>query len=171
MIFHLHKIQRFGIPLSISLGYATCASNQPNVLWITSEDNETELGRDGDTYSNTLNIDRLTIRFVRFRRCWSSAPACAPQVPRLFLVCMRQAWARTASVAESNCLTTSNDVRRFSRLRDTIVRSIQRWMTTLRTRLRNGQFYESTGRSRCRYHFQSPKPLTARPFAAQRLGL
>ncbi|MEM9366890.1 MAG: sulfatase [Planctomycetota bacterium] len=54
------------------------ADNRPNILWITSEDNGTELGCYGDTYANTPNIDGLASRSLRFKTCWSNAPVCAP---------------------------------------------------------------------------------------------
>lgn len=54
------------------------AGEQPNILWITSEDNGPELGCYGDTYAVTPNIDALAEKSLRFQRCWSNAPVCAP---------------------------------------------------------------------------------------------
>lgn len=51
---------------------------QPNILWITSEDNGPQLGCYGDEYANTPNIDALAQRSLRYHRCWSNAPVCAP---------------------------------------------------------------------------------------------
>lgn len=66
--------------LSISIGLANGrqANNQPNILWITSEDNGPELGCYGDDYAVTPNIDTLAKKSLRYRRCWSNAPVCAP---------------------------------------------------------------------------------------------
>jgi uncharacterized sulfatase len=57
---------------------ATCAADQPNILWITSEDNGPELGCYGDSYAVTPNIDALAAQSLSFKRCWSNAPVCAP---------------------------------------------------------------------------------------------
>ena len=54
------------------------ADSRPNILWITSEDNGTELGCYGDTYADTPNIDGLAARSLQFKTCWSNAPVCAP---------------------------------------------------------------------------------------------
>lgn len=50
----------------------------PNILWITSEDNGPQLGCYGDEYAKTPNIDALAQRSLRYHRCWSNAPVCAP---------------------------------------------------------------------------------------------
>jgi uncharacterized sulfatase len=47
-------------------------------LWITSEDNGPQLGCYGDSYADTPNIDGLAAKSLRYRRCWSNAPVCAP---------------------------------------------------------------------------------------------
>ncbi len=60
-----------------SLGSAD-AADRPNILWITSEDNGVELGCYGDDYAVTPNIDSLASRSLRYERCWSNAPVCAP---------------------------------------------------------------------------------------------
>ncbi len=54
------------------------AADQPNILWITSEDNGPQLGCYGDRYAVTPNIDALAAKSLRFQRCWSNAPVCAP---------------------------------------------------------------------------------------------
>lgn len=54
------------------------AEDRPNILWITSEDNGPQLGCYGDTYAVTPNIDALAEKSLRYRRCWSNAPVCAP---------------------------------------------------------------------------------------------
>ena len=57
---------------------ATATGATPNILWITSEDNGPQLGCYGDKYANTPNIDALAERSLRYHRCWSNAPVCAP---------------------------------------------------------------------------------------------
>lgn len=54
------------------------AADRPNILWLTSEDNGPNYGCYGDTYATTPNIDALAAKGVRFKRCWSNAPVCAP---------------------------------------------------------------------------------------------
>ena len=56
----------------------SCHAAQPNILWITSEDNGIELGCYGDDYATSPNIDSLAARGIRFDNCWSNAPVCAP---------------------------------------------------------------------------------------------
>mgnify|MGYP001138073304 FL=1 len=57
---------------------AAATGAQPNILWITSEDNGPQLGCYGDEYANTPNIDALAKKSLRYHRCWSNAPVCAP---------------------------------------------------------------------------------------------
>ncbi len=57
---------------------ASFAADRPNILWITSEDNGPQLGCYGDQYAETPNIDALAAKSLRYRRCWSNAPVCAP---------------------------------------------------------------------------------------------
>ncbi|MDP1563018.1 MAG: sulfatase-like hydrolase/transferase [Pirellulaceae bacterium] len=52
--------------------------DQPNILWITSEDNGPELGCYGDPMAVTPNLDRLAALGMRYQHCWSNAPVCAP---------------------------------------------------------------------------------------------
>lgn len=51
---------------------------RPNIVWITSEDNGPQLGCYGDPWAVTPNLDQLASRSIRFTRCWSNAPVCAP---------------------------------------------------------------------------------------------
>src|SRR5262245_13876048 len=50
----------------------------PNILWITSEDHGPHLGCYGDKLARTPNLDKLAARGMRYRRCWSNGPVCAP---------------------------------------------------------------------------------------------
>jgi len=76
---------------SVDYSIATCmaglgdgkASNlaetsRPNIVWITSEDNGPQLACYGDRLAVTPNLDQLAARSIRFTRCWSNAPVCAP---------------------------------------------------------------------------------------------
>lgn len=54
------------------------AADRPNILWLTSEDNGPQYGCYGDTYATTPHIDALAAKGIRFKRCWSNAPVCAP---------------------------------------------------------------------------------------------
>lgn len=74
---------RVGWLLGAALGVvlpaaAALAADRPNILWLTSEDNGPQLGCYGDAYAVTPNLDALAARGLRFRRCWSVAPVCAP---------------------------------------------------------------------------------------------
>ena len=54
------------------------ANDQPNILWLTSEDHGPHMGCYGDAYATTPHVDALAKRGLRFARCWSNAPVCAP---------------------------------------------------------------------------------------------
>jgi uncharacterized sulfatase len=54
------------------------ADDRPNVVWIVGEDMGPELGCYGDPNAVTPNIDRLAREGVRFTRCFTHAPVCAP---------------------------------------------------------------------------------------------
>jgi arylsulfatase A-like enzyme len=51
---------------------------RPNILWITCEDINPQLGCFGDTYAETPNLDRFAAGALRYPHCWSTAPVCAP---------------------------------------------------------------------------------------------
>ena len=54
------------------------AAAQPNILWISSEDNGPHLGVYGDSYADTPNLDALGRMGMIYRNAWSTAPVCAP---------------------------------------------------------------------------------------------
>ena len=54
------------------------AAQQPNILWITSEDHGPEMGCYGDPLAVTPNVDALASKGMRFDLAWSCAPVCAP---------------------------------------------------------------------------------------------
>ena len=73
------NFSRMQFLLIATLSIATVATGeQPNILWLTSEDNGPQLGCYGDEYARTPNIDALAKRSLRYHRCWSNAPVCAP---------------------------------------------------------------------------------------------
>ncbi len=51
---------------------------RPNILWLVSEDHGPHLGCLGDTQATTPHADRLATKGLRYQRCWSNAPVCAP---------------------------------------------------------------------------------------------
>lgn len=57
---------------------AVTSAALPNIVWIVSEDHGPHLGCYGDSYATTPSVDRLASRGLRFSRCWSNAPVCAP---------------------------------------------------------------------------------------------
>jgi arylsulfatase A-like enzyme len=68
-----------GVMLAVVLSPALAtAQEQPNILWLSSEDNGPQLGAYGDRYSATPALDALAARGVRFTRAWATAPVCAP---------------------------------------------------------------------------------------------
>src|SRR5688572_17195056 len=54
------------------------AADQPNILWLTSEDHGPEMGCYGDKNARTPNVDALAARGMIFTRAWSCVPVCAP---------------------------------------------------------------------------------------------
>jgi arylsulfatase A-like enzyme len=68
-----------GLVLAAFLGDVACAADhRPNVVWITAEDHGPHLGCYGDPVAVTPNLDRLAARGLRYERCWSVCPVCAP---------------------------------------------------------------------------------------------
>jgi N-sulfoglucosamine sulfohydrolase len=53
------------------------ASERPNILWITSEDNSPYLGCYGDPQAYTPRLDRLAAEGVRYRNAFANAPVCS----------------------------------------------------------------------------------------------
>lgn len=52
--------------------------SRPNVVWIVSEDHGPHLGCYGDSFATTPHVDGLAKTGLRYTRCWSNAPVCAP---------------------------------------------------------------------------------------------
>lgn len=61
-----------------ALALLPLARAQPNILWISSEDNGPHLGVYGDSYATTPHLDALGRKGMIYRHAWSTAPVCAP---------------------------------------------------------------------------------------------
>ena len=59
-------------------GSAATAAERPNIVWIVWEDSSPNLGCYGDPDAVTPNLDKLAKSGVRFDRCFTHAPVCAP---------------------------------------------------------------------------------------------
>lgn len=68
----------FALLLSISPAIVCGATDRPNFVWVTSEDNGKQLGCYGDAFANTPHLDALAARGVCYDNAWSNAPVCAP---------------------------------------------------------------------------------------------
>ncbi|HKK64080.1 MAG TPA: sulfatase-like hydrolase/transferase, partial [Bacteroidales bacterium] len=61
------------------LGIYLNAQESPNILWLTSEDNNVDwIGCYGNPYAETPNIDKLASEGFRYTHVYASAPVCAP---------------------------------------------------------------------------------------------
>ncbi len=54
------------------------ALDQPNILWLTSEDHGPHMGCYGDRLARTPNVDALARKGMIYTRVWSCVPVCAP---------------------------------------------------------------------------------------------
>lgn len=56
------------------------ADDKPNILWLTSEDNNvTWVGCYGNPYAETPHIDKLATEGFQYMHCYANAPVCASQ--------------------------------------------------------------------------------------------
>ena len=62
----------------VPAGLGVAGAAQPNIVWIVSEDHGPHLGCYGDSYATTPHVDRLASMSLKYARCWSNAPVCAP---------------------------------------------------------------------------------------------
>jgi uncharacterized sulfatase len=58
--------------------YAAAEDQRPNIVFIASEDISPDLGCYGNKFVHTPNLDKLASEGVRFTRCFTHAPVCAP---------------------------------------------------------------------------------------------
>ena len=57
----------------------TEAEDRPNILWLTSEDNNVDwVGCYGNPHAETPNIDALAKEGFQYMHCYANAPVCAP---------------------------------------------------------------------------------------------
>jgi N-sulfoglucosamine sulfohydrolase len=68
------------ILLSLVLLFSSAsAQERPNILWLTSEDNNIHwVGCYGNEHAETPNIDALATEGFRYTHCYANAPVCAP---------------------------------------------------------------------------------------------
>lgn len=64
--------------LACATGPLLHAADKPNILWISTEDINPNLGCYGDPYAETPNLDALAKKGMIFLHAWSNAPVCAP---------------------------------------------------------------------------------------------
>ena len=64
--------------LAAVFSHLALASDQPNILWLTSEDHGPEMGCYGDKLARTPNVNGLAAKGMIFKHAWSVAPVCAP---------------------------------------------------------------------------------------------
>lgn len=63
----------------LSFSFFSYADNRPNILWITSEDNNVNwVGAYGNDHVQTPNIDILASEGFKYTEAYSNAPVCAP---------------------------------------------------------------------------------------------
>jgi arylsulfatase A-like enzyme len=75
---HLELKFLFAALLIIGPAYLK-AQEKPNILWLTSEDNNIHwVGCYGNENAETPNIDALAVEGFRYTHCYANAPVCAP---------------------------------------------------------------------------------------------
>src|SRR3546814_1105203 len=66
------------VPLLFSCDRGQALVEQPNILWLVSEDNGPFLGCYGVTFSTTPNLYRLSSEGILFYNAFSASPLFAP---------------------------------------------------------------------------------------------
>ena len=74
---------RFLLQVSLLIGFVSVtganALEKPNILWITSEDNNVHwVGCYGNPHADTPNLDKLAGEGFLYLNCFANAPVCAP---------------------------------------------------------------------------------------------
>ncbi|HEY5653349.1 MAG TPA: sulfatase-like hydrolase/transferase [Pontiella sp.] len=65
--------------LLIITAFQSVATERPNILWLTSEDNNINwVGCYGNPYAETPYIDQLATEGFQYMHCYANAPVCAP---------------------------------------------------------------------------------------------
>jgi len=62
----------------LAAGALAAQPKRPNIVWITCEDMGPHIGCFGDSFAKTPVLDGLAAHGLRYKRCWSNAPVCAP---------------------------------------------------------------------------------------------
>lgn len=75
--YMMNVLKQLCISLLVLVGVEALAE-QPNILWLTSEDHGPHMGCYGDTVARTPHIDALAQKGMIFTRVWSCVPVCAP---------------------------------------------------------------------------------------------
>ena len=73
----------FLFQVSVLLAFASVvvaqAEERPNILWLTSEDNNVRwVGCYGNPHADTPNLDKLAGEGFLYLNCFANAPVCAP---------------------------------------------------------------------------------------------
>jgi N-sulfoglucosamine sulfohydrolase len=75
-------ITALGVTALMACGVTHAAAEKlppPNILWITSEDNNVDwVGCYGNEFADTPNIDQLAVEGFQYMNVFASAPVCAP---------------------------------------------------------------------------------------------
>lgn len=62
----------------MATGFTKKKTEQPNILWITSEDNSPLLGCYGDKFATTPHLDHLASEGFLYNNAYANTPVCAP---------------------------------------------------------------------------------------------
>ena len=75
----LKRMMKSIVSLLVLFCGTASAADQPNILWLTSEDNNVNwVGCYGNPHAETPNIDALAAEGFQYMHCYSNAPVCAP---------------------------------------------------------------------------------------------
>lgn len=76
--YYLFMLLLFFLLPEVKAQQASERKNQPNILWIVSEDNSPFIGAYGDEFATTPHIDQLAQEGVLYENAFATAPVCAP---------------------------------------------------------------------------------------------
>jgi hypothetical protein len=133
-----------------------CDRQEPNILWITSEDNSPYLGCYGDPLAQTPHLDRLAAQGVRYRNAFANAPVCSTRARRSSPACMPRRSASTSPQPRGDPRRSSSTPSTCAP-RATTARTTRRPTTTSPTP-------QSVGREQPRAHYKNRAP--GQPFFA-----
>ncbi|MCM8532177.1 MAG: sulfatase [Lentisphaeraceae bacterium] len=72
-------MRSFSFLIMIIATISVVAKDKPNILWLTSEDNNVNwIGCYGNPHAKTPNIDKLAKEGFQYMNCYANAPVCAP---------------------------------------------------------------------------------------------